>query len=149
VNGLVVTARPVLMTRIATACAAVVLAVFVVVAIVMPRANAGAHFDWKDQVATGVLGVVLAGFILVLTRPRLRADAGGVTIRNHWGPDKTIPWDLVVGVEFPERRRFARLVLPADETVALYAVQRLDREQSVAVMRALRTLFEQTRPAGV
>ena len=110
-------------------------------------ANAGARFSVKDQVATGVLGVILAGFILVLTRPRLRADADGVTIRNHWGPFKTIPWDLVVGVEFPVRRHFARLVLPGEETIALYAVQRVDREQSVAVMRALRQLFAQTHAA--
>ena len=94
-----------------------------------------------------MLGVILAGFILVLTRPRLRADADGVTIRNHWGPYKTIPWDLVVGVEFPARRRFARLVLPGEETIALYAVQRVDREQSVAVMRALRQLLAQTHAA--
>jgi hypothetical protein len=147
VNDIVITARPVRMTRIAIGSAAFVFAVFIVVAIVMPHANAGAHFSWKDQVATGVLGVILAGFILVLTRPRLHADAGGVTIRNHWGPYKTVPWDLVVGVEFPARRRFARLVLPAEETIALYAVQRIDREQSIAVMRALRQLFAQTHPA--
>jgi len=147
VNDMVITSRPVWMTRIAIGSAAFVFAVFIVVAIVMPQANAGAQFSVKDQVATGVLGVILAGFILVLTRPRLRADADGVTIRNHWGPYKTIPWDLVVGVEFPARRRFARLVLPGEETIALYAVQRVDREQSVAVMRALRQLLAQTHAA--
>lgn len=142
-----VTARPVWMTRIAIGSAAFVFALFIVVAIVMPQANAGAQFSWKDQVATGVLGVILAAFILVLTRPRLRADVSGVTIRNHWGSYKTIPWDLVVGVEFPARRRFARLVLPGEETVALYAVQRIDRAQSVAVMRALRRLLAQSHAA--
>lgn len=136
-----VTARPIKTTRLAVAAAAVVLVVFVVVAIVMPHANAGAHFSWKDQVATGVIGVVLAGFILVLTRPRLRADEGGVHIRNHWGPEKTVPWDVIVAVEFPKGRHFARLVLPADETIPLYAVQRSDREHSVAVMRELRELL--------
>ena len=146
-NDLVVTARPVRMTCIAIGSAALVFAVFIVVAIVMPQANAGAQFSWKDQVATGILGVILAGFILVLTRPRLHADTDGVTIRNHWGPYKIIPWDLVVGVEFPARKRFARLVLPGEETIALYAVQRIDREQSIAVMRALRRLFAQTHPA--
>jgi hypothetical protein len=146
-NDLVVTARPVRTTRIAIWTASIVLVVFIVVAIVMPHANAGAHFSWKDQVATGVLGVILAGFILVFTRPRLRADTDGVTIRNHWGSYKTIPWDLIVGVEFPDRRRFARLVLPGEETIALLAVQRLDRERSVAVMRGLRELFARTHPA--
>jgi hypothetical protein len=146
-DDLVVTARPIRSSQIAIACAAVVLGVFVVVAIVMPHANAGAQFDWKDQVATGILGVVFAAMILVFTRPRLRADINGITIRNHWGPYKTIPWDVVVGVEFAERRHLARLVLPAEETIALYAVQRLDRERSVAVMRGLRVLFLRTHPS--
>lgn len=140
-----VTSRPVSTTRIAVAVAAAVLGVFVVVAIVMPHANAGAHFSWKDQVSTALIGVILAGFILVFTRPRLRADEAGVHIRNHWGPYKTIPWDVIVGVEFPRKRRFARLVLPADETIALYAVQRADGERSVVVMRELRELLEQNR----
>lgn len=146
-DELVVKARPVRMARLATASAAVVFAVFLVVAFVMPRANAGAHFSWKDQVATGVLGAVLAGMILVFTRPRLRADLHGITIRNHWGPYKAIPWDVVVGVEFPRGKHFARLVLPANEAIPLYAVQRADRERSVAVMRELRLLFARTHPA--
>ena len=139
-----ITSRPVRTTKIALAAAVIVFAVFVVVAIVMPHANAGANFGWKDQVAAGVLGVILAGLILVFTRPRLRADETGVHIRNHWGPYKTIPWDLIVGVEFPKGRRFARLVLPAEETIPLYAVQRSDREHSVAVMRDLRELLART-----
>jgi hypothetical protein len=43
-------------------------------------------------------------------------------------------------VQFPDKLRFARLVLPGEETIALYAVQRFDRERSVAVMRDLRRL---------
>jgi hypothetical protein len=111
------------------------------VAIVMPHANAGASFSWKDQVATAIIGVVLAGLILVFTRPRLRADESSVHIRNHWGPEKTVPWDVIVAVEFPKGRHFARLVLPADETIPLYAVQRADRAHSVAAMRDLRQLL--------
>jgi hypothetical protein len=144
-NDLVVTSRPIKAARIAFISAGVVFVVFLVVAVVMPHANAGAHFSWKDQVSTGVIGVVLAGLILVFTRPRMRADADGVHIRNHWGPYKTIPWDVIVAVEFPKGRRFARLVLPADETIALFAVQRADRERSVAVMRDLRELLAQSR----
>lgn len=134
--------RPVRTTKIAVTTAAVVVIVFTVTAIVMPHANAGAHFTWKDQLSTGILGLILAGFILVFTRPRMRADEAGVHIRNHWGPYKTIPWDVIVGVEFPKGRHFARLVLPADETIALLAVQRADRERSVAAMRELRELLD-------
>jgi hypothetical protein len=135
-----VTARPVRTARIAVVAGLVVFAVFLAVAFVMRRANAGVQFHTSDQVATAVIGV-LAGFgFRPFTRPRLDADARGVRIRGFFGGWRTIPWEMVVAVEFPKTVRFARLVLPGDETIALYAVQRADRERSIAVMRALRAL---------
>ena len=49
-------------------------------------------------------------------------------------------------MEFPSNVRFARLVLPGDETLALYAVQRTDRDHAVETMRGLRRLFAATHP---
>jgi hypothetical protein len=144
----VVTARPIRTARIANAAAAITLAVFVVVAIVMPHANAGASFGWKDQVFTAVLGAVVAGGLRLPARPRLRADAEAVHMRSYLGNWRTIPWDAVVAVEFPSTVRFARLVLPGDETLALYAVQRVDREHAVETMHGLRRLFAATHPVA-
>lgn len=141
----VVDARPVLMSRIGYTCAAVVVTVFVITAIVMPKANAGAHFGVKDQVGTAVLGVIVGGLFLMLTRPRLHADRSGIRMRSFLGGWRTVPWDVVERVEFPAKVRFARIVLPADETLALYAVQRLDKQQAVDVMRRLRALLASTR----
>ena len=62
------------------------------------------------------------------------------------GNYRTIPWAAVVAVEFPSNVRFARLRLPADETLAIYAVQRMDREDAVVAMRGLRALFAITHP---
>jgi hypothetical protein len=146
-NGETITARPVLMARIGYASAVVVLAVFLVTAVVMPHANAGAHFGVEDQVGTAVLGVILGGLFLMLTRPRLEADRESVRLRSFLGGWRTVPWDVVVAVDFPSKVRFARIVLPGEETLAIYAVQRLDREQSVEVMRRLRALFAATHPA--
>jgi Bacterial PH domain len=138
-----VTARPVRTARVAVVAGLVVFSVFLVVAFVMRRANAGVQFHTSDQVGTAVIGV-LAGFgFAPFTRPRLDADAHGVRIRGFFGSWRTIPWEIVVAVEFPKTVRFARLVLPGDETVALYAVQRADRERSIAVMRGLRALHAQ------
>lgn len=142
-DTMTVDARPVLMARIGWACAVVVLVVFQIVAVLMPTDNAGATFDTKDQVATGIIGVILAGLFLMLTRPRLHADAEAVRLRSFLGGWRTVPWDLVLRVEFPRKVRFARLVLPADETLAIYAIQRIDREQAVAAMENLRALFAQ------
>jgi hypothetical protein len=136
----VVEARPQLMTRVGWSCAGFVFGAFVIIAIVMPHATAGAHFGVKDQVGTAVLGVILGGAFVMLTRPRLYADRTGVRMRSFLGDWRTVPWDVVVAVEFPRKLRFARLRLPAEETLALYAVQRVDAEQAVDVMRRLREL---------
>jgi Bacterial PH domain len=141
-----VTARPVLMSRIGYISAVVVFAVFLVTAIVMPHANAGAHFGPEDQAATALLGVILGGLCLMLTRPRLHADRDAVRMRSFLGGWRTVPWEVIVRVEFPSKVRFARIVLPGEETLALYAVQRLDRDQAVDVMRRLRALFATTHP---
>ena len=45
-------------------------------------------------------------------------------------------------------RRFARLVLPGDETLAVYAVQRLDKADAIEAMRGLRRLFAATHPVA-
>ena len=140
-----VTSRPIVSSRIARCAAAAVVAIFVVVALVMTHANAGATFGPKDQAGTVVLGLLIASGLLLVTRPRLIADSDAVRSRSFVGNYRTVPWDLVVAVEFPSTVRFARLVLPGEETLALYAVQRLDKEHSIAVMRELRALLAQNR----
>ena len=145
---LVVTARPIRSARIANVCAVLVVILFVIIAIVEPHDNAGATFHWRDQVFTGVLGVIIAAGLHLLARPRLRADAQGIRFRGYAGNYRTISWDVVIGVEFPSNARFARIVFPGDEFYALYAVQRADREAAVQAMRGLRKLFAQTHPAA-
>jgi hypothetical protein len=142
----VVTARPVLLSRIGYASAVFVLVVFVSVAVVMRSDNAGAHFVESDQIATGLIGVILAGLCLMPTRPRLRADADGVRLRSFLGGWRVVPWDLIVRIEFPSKVRFARLVLPGEETLAIYAIARVDKERAVTSMRELRALFAAVRP---
>ena len=137
--------RPRVMTRISYAGAGFVFVAFVVTAIVMPHAAAGAHFGARDQAATGIIGVILAGLALMPSRPRLHADLDGLRLRSFLGGWRAVPWDVVLAVEFPAKVRFARLVLPADETLAVYAVQRLDKEQAIEAMRRLRALHAATR----
>jgi hypothetical protein len=93
------------------------------------------------------IGVILAGLFLMPTRPRMIADADGVRLRSFLGGWRVVPWDVIVRVDFPSKVRFARLVLPGEETLAIYAVQRMDREIAVEAMRGLRTLFAATHAA--
>jgi len=143
-----VRSQPVVSARIAWACSAVVLIVFVVTASVMKRYNAGADFNDKDQAGTVVVGVVLAALLIMPTRPRLVADEDSVRLRSFLGGWRVVPWEVIVDVRFPSKVRFAQLVLPADETLAIYAIQRLDKQRAVEAMRELRELFAKMHPAG-
>ncbi len=140
-----VTARPVRSARIAIAVAVVVLAVFVVCAAILPRTTDGVNFTAADQFGIAGTGLLIAVAILSLTRPRMRADAQGVDCRGFFAGYRHVDWSLVTDVEFPPKARFARLVLPGDELVTLYAVQRGDRERSVLVMQRLRRLRADSR----
>ena len=140
----VVRARPIRSSRIAWGVSAFVFVAFTITALVMTHFTAGASFDGKDQVGTFVIGVILAGLLIMPTRPRLEADLESVRIRAFLGGWRVVPWDLIVRVDFPRKLRFARIVLPGEEALAIYAVQRLDSEQAVRTMAALRDLWDRT-----
>ena len=141
-----VKAQPHLTAKIAWAASAVVLVVFVITAVVMRHYNAGASFGVKDQVATVVIGVVVALLLIMPTYPRLIADEREIRIRSLLGNYRVIPWNVVVDVRFPSKLRFAQLVLPGEETLAIYAVQRWDKDRAVEAMEGLRALFAATHP---
>jgi hypothetical protein len=107
---------------------------------VMKHASAGADFDTKDQFATVAVGIIFAALFIMLTSPRLRADAEAVRMRSFLGSWRVVPWDVIVRIDFPSNLRFARIVLPGDEALAIYAVQRVDGERAVATMAQLREL---------
>lgn len=142
-----VTARPHRTAAIAWTASAIVLIAFVVTAFVMKRYNAGASFGVKDQVGTVVVGVIVALLLIMPTHPRLEADEKEVRLRSFLGNFRVIPWSAVVDVRFPAKLRFAQLVLPGEETLAIYAVQRWDKERAVEAMDGLRQLFAATHPA--
>jgi len=146
IAGTTVRARPVKSARIAAISAAVVLVVFTICAVVLPHTSGGVQVDAADQVGIGGTGLLVALGILLFRRPRLHADAAGVDTRGFFGGYRHVDWDLIRAVEFPHKARFARLALPGDELVVLYAVQRGDGERSVEVMQGLRALHAAYRP---
>lgn len=145
-SDLSVAARPIKTARIANASALLALIVFVVVALVMKRESAGAYFGQSDQIFTVIIGLIVAGGLRLPARPRMRADTFAVYTRGYIGNWRTIPWEAVVAVEFPKSTRFAQLRLPAEERLAVYAVQRIDGPYAVDTMRKLRALFAATHP---
>jgi hypothetical protein len=97
------------------------------------------QFQAGDQFAMIGLGVLGALGALVFTRPRVRADADGVRIRNVIG-GYDLPWDVVRAVRFDRNSAWAMLELHDDETVPVHALQAADKEYAVSGVRALRAL---------
>lgn len=138
--------RPRKVRRVAVAAAVLLVAVFTVIAVLLRQTSTGVYFRLSDQVAMVVLGLLLAGAALLFTRPRVRAGADGVEVRNLLG-SRTLPWELVLRVSFPDGAPWARLELPDDEYIAVMAIQAVDGRHAVQSIRALRAVHaERTAP---
>jgi hypothetical protein len=133
--------RPHLTPIFAYTAAAIILAVHVAVGALLKIRSTGVIFQTADQVAIALLGVVIAGLILLFARPRLRVGAPGVAVRNLLGY-RLIPWADVVDVSFPRGARWARVDLPDDEYIPVMAIQAVDRDRAVDAMDRVRGLLE-------
>ena len=137
--------RPHLTTYFAYGAAVLILVAHIAVGALLKISSTGVVFQTADQVAMGVLGAVIAGAVLLFTRPRLRVGAEGVAVRNLIGY-KLIPWPDVVDVSFPRGARWARVDLPDDEYIPVMAIQAVDKERAVDAMDQVRELLLRYRP---
>jgi hypothetical protein len=128
----------------AYAAAFVIAAAHIAVGLLLKIKSSGVIFQTADQVAIGALGLVIAGFVLLFARPRLRVGTAGLLVRNLLG-DRLVPWSDVVGVSFPAGARWARIDLPDDEYIPLMAIQAVDKERAVEAMDTVRTLLSRYR----
>ncbi|MCA2217542.1 PH domain-containing protein [Jidongwangia harbinensis] len=101
------------------------------------------QFARGDQTAMIGLGVLTGLGILALTRPRVRADAEGVRVRNVIGSYQ-LPWSVVRAVRFDRNSPWAMLELHDDETVAVHALQAVDKGYAVDGVRTLRAFHAGT-----
>lgn len=131
--------------RIAAWVGAVVTVVlFVGIAVVLRNSPTGVFFRLADQVALVLVGLFLAAGALLFTRPRVRADAEGVEVRNVI-VSRYFPWAVVERVAFPDSASWARLDLADDEYIGVMAVQAVDGARAVAGIRSLRALHAAAR----
>jgi len=124
--------------------ALVVLGLFVVIATLLRTADTGVYFRLADQVSMVVLGLFFAGGFLLLARPRVRADANGIEVRNIV-QTRTYTWDQILRIAFPDSASWARLDLPDDEYLPVLAIQAVDRHRAVDAITALRALHAAAR----
>ncbi|APU14524.1 MULTISPECIES: PH domain-containing protein [Actinoalloteichus] len=137
--------RPRRARRVAIGAAAVLIAVFGVVAVLLRDTPTGVYFRLADQIAMAGLGILLGCGALVFARPRLTIDAEGLTVRNFIST-RRLEWALVLDVTFPDGTPWARLELPEDEYEAVMAVQAADGQHAVRAMRELRRLYYEYSP---
>jgi hypothetical protein len=137
----VVTLRPQKARLVCGIAAAAIVLVFTLVATALTgqMGEGPGVFRAGDQVAMIGLGVLFALGVLALTRPRVRADANGVHIRNVIG-GYDLPWSVVRTVRFERGAAWATLELHDDDVVAMMAIQATDKEYAVAGVSALRSL---------
>lgn len=135
-----VESRPRRLTTVCRAVAVVVVVVFAVLAVLLPQETSGAqHFGVGDQIAFFGIGVLLAAGVLAFTRPRVRADEGGIWVRNVLG-DRYFPWGVVASVDLRDGAPWAQLELHDDDTVGLLGIQSNDGDTAVDIVLALRLL---------
>jgi len=102
--------------------AGIAVAVCTVVAIAM-----GATGQWAvgDQLALVGLGLALAAFLGRYASIKAVPDAAGLTVRNLM-LTRTVRWDEVVEVRFPDGAPWVTLELDDTDEVAVMAIQRAD-----------------------
>jgi hypothetical protein len=134
-----VVARPRKVLIFAWVGAVATVVLFTVLAAVLRNTQTGVFFRFADQVALVLLGLFIAGGLLLLARPRVRADGDGIEVRNILTTHR-YPWPDVLRVAFPDGASWARLDLPDDEYVSVLAIQAVDGTRAVDAITRVRAL---------
>ncbi|MFT4088191.1 MAG: PH domain-containing protein [Gordonia sp. (in: high G+C Gram-positive bacteria)] len=134
--------RPRRIQTIAWVTAGVVLLIHVVFGLLLNISYTGVNIELSDELALIGVGLVVACAILLFTRSRLRVGPSGVGVRNLMS-ERVYGWDRVVGLAYPDRAQWARLLLPQDEHIPVLAVQARDGDAAVEAMRRFRELRQQ------
>jgi hypothetical protein len=139
--------RPHLTPYFVYGAAFLIAAAHIAVGLLLKIKTSGVVFQTADQVAIALLGIIIAGAVLLLARPRLRAGAAGLSVRNLFGY-RLVPWPDVVGVSFPDGARWARVDLADDEYIPLMAIQAVDKDRAVAAMDAVRAVMRRYKKSA-
>ena len=93
----------------------------------------------REQLARRGVGLILAGACLLLTRPRVWANASYIRVRNVFST-KTLPWGVIRDVGVTEGSSWGLLDLHDDDQLSMLGLQVGDGQYAVNAMRRLRVL---------
>lgn len=139
-------ARSKFLRNLSIAVVIVVMAIHIFVGAVLDIEWTGATITQLDKWAFPGVGLVISIFLwIIMNRPRVRANADGVEVRNIIGT-RFYSWVIVYGLSFPEGARMARLELPEFEYVPLWGMQSADGASTVKAVREFRELEAKYMP---
>ncbi|MEV8323477.1 PH domain-containing protein [Kitasatospora sp. NPDC059811] len=116
---------------------ALLVVLFAVMAVVLPE-----NWQLNDRIMMAGSGVLFACVGLMLARPRVSADAQGVTVVN-FVRSRRLTWAEIVRVNFRQGDPWATLDLADGTSLAAVGIQSgVGKDQAIAQARALRDLVE-------
>ncbi|MFH8384021.1 PH domain-containing protein [Kitasatospora sp. NPDC018058] len=116
---------------------ALLVVLFAVLALLLP-----ANWQLNDRIMMIVSGVLFACVGLMLARPRVTADAEGVTVVN-FVRSRRLAWAEIVRINFRQGDPWATLDLADGTSLAAVGIQSgVGKAQAIADARALRDLVE-------
>lgn len=134
------------LSRVAVGAVILIMAAHIFAGATVDLEFTGAAITTVDKLAFPAIGLILSVLVWwALTRPRVRANADGVEVRNIIGT-RFYPWVVVYGLSFPRGSRMARLELPEFEYVPLWAIQSGDKERAIESVKAFRRIEARYMP---
>lgn len=140
-----VTWRPGRTRAVVYGMATAVVVASAVVAVLLPD-EGGRTFGAADRAAFVGLGLVVAGLLTMLGRPKLVADADGLTVVNLVR-SRRLSWPEVVHVNLRRGDPWPFLDLADGETLAVMGIQGSNGQRALVAVAQLRALLtEHSRP---
>jgi PH (Pleckstrin Homology) domain-containing protein len=139
VARLPLTFRPVLTRVVLLTVGTLLLVTLCTLAVLMPEDGAS-PWTLGDRISVGFVGVLALGLLALLARPKLVADAAGLTVVNVV-VRRRLEWPEVLAVRLRPGDAWVHLDLADGTTLAAMGIQPgLARRQAVEAARLLRDL---------
>jgi len=137
--ALPVTFRPAVTRAVLLTMAAALFVTLTTVAALMP-ADGAAPWSTGDRVTVGVTAALISAVLALLSRPKVAADAGGLTVVNLT-TRRRLAWAEVVEVRLREGDAWVHLDLADGTTLAVMGIQPgIARQHALRDARRLRDL---------
>lgn len=113
----------------------------IALALLLPDTS-GADYHAADRVGVAVIGTLIAGALLVLIRPALRADADGLEVVNFLSR-RRLAWAEVVGIDLAATQSWAAFDLSDGTSLPVVALQTADGKRFRRAIEELQDLLAQ------